>query len=261
MKRYAIFGAGTVARHWINSDCAVKPEFLISTDGQTEEYCGLRVFSPDQIMDKSEFEVYISVTTSDMQCFNNSANLLFGSELKNWLISLGFSKVYSFDEAVIYFPGSIIKMADVEYLWMKSPHSEKIVGEIDAANRGKIDNLRDKLLDVESAELLEKLLKFRSTLSENDYCAPTTNYMQYLDETFLNGLPSEINILDLGAYVGDSLQLFLTKFPYSLNKIVAVEPGRVNFQKLLEFFLTLEPQDKSKCVALNLALGKSGREI
>jgi FkbM family methyltransferase len=99
-------------------------------------------------------------------------------------------------------------------------------------NRNSIDSARSYLTDKKSKSLYDEIINFRKTSSLESLPDPESMNMVYMPDD----LPwvikdNPLNVIDCGAYVGDTLKAF-TKNNFQLKNYFAFEPDTSNFEKL-----------------------------
>ena len=167
-----IYGTGTIAKLWLESDKTIKIEFFVSDNPTEISYMGIPVKNIKDISDKNQYTVLVAVSGTKYRTHRNTSNLLFGEDLLSALRNLGFGKVHSFkDSAKIYFP-NFLKQINVNTSLPWISDGIKSAGEYDLENSTSLNILRQKLIDESSMELLDSLIKFRQTLNFTDYPEP-----------------------------------------------------------------------------------------
>jgi len=113
------------------------------------------------------------------------------------------------------------------------------------SHKAEFDRVRHMLADDKSRQVLDELIEFRlSGKIEHLIDCETDD-----DENWgLLELTDNETYMDLGAYTGDTVDMFLSKVN-SYNKIVAVEPDNRNFRKLNESLHSLD-----RCIQINKAI-------
>jgi FkbM family methyltransferase len=105
-------------------------------------------------------------------------------------------------------------------------------------NKERAKKILKKLKDTKSRLIMENWLKFRETLNPKylDYVIHPDIYLPN-DIPILQKLPDKFNLLDIGAYDGDTLKFFVEKIK-ALNKeidtYISFEPSQKYFFKLLK---------------------------
>jgi hypothetical protein len=135
MKQIIIYGTGTIAKLWLESDKSVKPSYFISSNPNEVSYLGIPVKSVHDISNYDDYICLISVTTTNEETYRNTSNLLFGEDLISMLRTLSFSKVYTLEESSrIYFPNFLKQRnANIAFPWT-SDRDFKTAREYDMQN-------------------------------------------------------------------------------------------------------------------------------
>lgn len=97
-------------------------------------------------------------------------------------------------------------------------------------NIGKIEQVYSLLADDRSKKTFENVIKFKIS-GKVEYLFDVYSPQQEIFDNVLKLSDSE-TILDLGAYDGDTLKMFLENTGGKYKKIVALEPDEKNFRKL-----------------------------
>jgi len=256
--KYAIYGTGTMAKLWLQSEKDFKLDYFFTgmENGGGGEYLGVPVVKPEEIEDKCNYTVLISVTTLDSQTYRNSQNLLFGNKLLNHLMELGFAAVYSLeDSSKKFFPNCLRQQDAICYLWTYDSNF-KTAHEYDIENKDKLKILSKNLFDAKSQKLLDQILKFRESLDYADYPNIETNEKQYLDPIFISNLDI-INMLDLGAFNGDTAEDYINVIGNKVSNIYCVEPSNINLIELDSFRKTHHSYSQ-KITPVMCAMGSEG---
>lgn len=121
-------------------------------------------------------------------------------------------------------------------------------------NRLDIEKVYDILYDDKSKEVFLDFLKFELT-GELEYLFKSETDK---DEAFYNilKLGSGETYLDLGAYRGDTVEEFLKYSDGRYEQIIALEPDRKSFKKLIDFL-----NDKENTLAVNKGIWDSNGTV
>ncbi len=143
-------------------------------------------------------------------------------EVKEYLIKLGFEKVYTIFESIEKFD-----LYDFEHLFLRHPNSiQKDLKNID------IDKVRNLLSDELSKNIFNAIMNFRKTFRYeliNDFY----DRNMYLPDVILEEVKNKetMNVLDLGACHGDLIDVFNGK-NIKIDNYYAFEPDSANLIKL-----------------------------
>ena len=99
------------------------------------------------------------------------------------------------------------------------------------SNLTELQNIQNKLYDERSKSVFENIIEYKKS-GEINYLL---NSEDNEDETFeeILKLTCDDRIFDLGAFNGDTVEKFI-KFCPEYNEIIAVEPSKINFGRLIE---------------------------
>lgn len=153
---------------------------------------------------------------------------------------VGLRKVYSFAALIKAFPERFKNY----YLFSTN---ETLLNNID-----KIEFAYKILEDAQSRIQFKNHLSFRLS---NDFSAimlpeERLYYPYFIEEK----ISKKTNFIDCGAYVGDTIELFLKEYKVEFNSIIAFEPDTTNF-KLLNQFVSDLPC-KPTITTVNSAVGQ-----
>lgn len=140
---------------------------------------------------------------------------------------LGAGKVYELCEISDFFPEVWEYFVSDGYMWRKANEST-------LWDSSRTDPLRDYFIDKTSLEVFDKIGRFRNEPKFTNYPWPQVG-PQYFTvcgiESRLYG-KSNVGLIDVGAYVGDTLLDAHKKFGKNLTRYVGFEPMEKNIIKL-----------------------------
>jgi len=113
------------------------------------------------------------------------------------------------------------------------------------ANKESINVVRERLCDNESRRVFDNIIKFKLTGKPEYLFAAETDENRYNDIICSDEGPV---ILDLGAYTGDTVKKYASLCP-DYNEIIAVEPNKNSFKKLLSLTESLKNVTAVRAVA------------
>lgn len=102
--------------------------------------------------------------------------------------------------------------------------------EFYAAHRDDLSHVRDMLEDPLSRDTFDAVVQYKLS---GKYSLLRTCEAPVEEASSLLSLSDEAHFLDLGAYTGDTVQLYTSLFP-KIRHVTAVEPDARNFRKLQE---------------------------
>jgi len=114
-------------------------------------------------------------------------------------------------------------------------NSSRQYKEIYNSHGDEIKTVINMLADEKSKNVLRSLIKYRQTLDRKNLKGIMDTKNQYLpqaDGVTLFPLRDEV-LVDCGAYTGDTIKIFLKKVRMDIKAVVAFEPDRDSFTKLV----------------------------
>ncbi len=148
--------------------------------------------------------------------------LQHSKKIEEELCSLGFKEIVSFQNSVLLNPKIFKLLAKKNYLWLVDDKKQMI--------SDKIDEVREILCDKKSKEVLDNFVNFRKELNPEFYVKPKDKEY-FPSDIKLFKKNEKLNILDCGAYIGDSLEDFILNFK-NVNNIISFEPDANNIELL-----------------------------
>jgi len=143
-------------------------------------------------------------------------------EVKEYLLELGFEKVYTIFEAIQKF-----ELYDFEHLFIRHPITLK-----KSLDKEMIHNVENLLSDEQSKKIFKAIVDFRKTF---DYKQINDFYddNMYLPDVIMAEITKRrtTNVLDLGACYGDLIDIFNNK-NLKIDNYYAFEPDSSNLLKL-----------------------------
>lgn len=115
----------------------------------------------------------------------------------------------------------------------------------------KINIINDFLADKKSKDILHKLQEvwFKNNISQNEF-EDIYDENQYFCENIIS-IDDKTIYVDIGAYLGDSLKLFLKNSNGNFQKAICFELNKSIFYKLCHFIHDLDSKTKNKIIAVN----------
>lgn len=117
-------------------------------------------------------------------------------------------------------------------------------------NKEKLNKVYDVLADEQSKKVFNKTIEYK--LSGNFKLLFECETDLTKDQKEILNLNSEETFLDLGAYKGDTVEEFINLVNGNYNKIIALEPDKKNYNKLIQ---TTQNMKDISCI--NAAIGES----
>lgn len=137
-------------------------------------------------------------------------------------------KILSFSDCLHKFPNLINKCVAFSKTWYSSVKEEML-------DYPKLDKLPGLLKDDKSIDLLQKVIKFRETLSPENYPVPDLDPQYFPQDIDLFSHIDMIRFVDGGAYTGDTIAESLVEFKNAgrnIDYIASFEPDTKNIKTL-----------------------------
>ncbi len=218
----AVYGAGIYGQIFKESlfEAGIKVNYFIDKFSKKSQVLGVPVVNINELKDKSQVEVYISVALNEKEDSYRS--------IKQDLLDVGFLTIYEFVDSIHKVPYILSRFPQYEILWM----SKQIVKMVDTVAIKKLELL---LCDQKSRELLKKIILFRQTFTAENYLVPDKQKEYFPNDIDVLQSINKLKFIDAGAYTGDTIRSALeacclkgTKVEY----IVSFEPDVKNIAKL-----------------------------
>lgn len=229
-----IYGAGNLGK--VVGNCLVKSGEKFAF---IDKYCrdssllGVPILRPQQVQ----------ATVGDA-LFNTVALMPLTAESQNKMLheisALGFKKIVDFNQLETLFPSVWPDFAADGQFWRTyGDASQPIWNEL------ACQQFRAGLRDARSVELFDQIERFRKNPCEKNYIWPDVG-MQYTGID-IPAFPSHprLNIVDLGAFIGDTLEDFLRTYGNRINTYHCFEPDPSNFKQLTALKHQLEKTNTS----------------
>jgi len=221
MNKIVIYGAGFYGHLLYEAITEKERDVAYFIDQYTpkKELNGKIIVKPENVenidQDIKNTDVFVSIG------FNNI------DDIKSLLKEKGYNNnIYGFTDTVRLFPEFLYKIVRSGVIPWISHNKEKML------DYAKIEVLRHLLSDQKSKDLLDGIVKFRETLSPDDYIEPG-NQVQYFPEDIdlFSNIPF-LRLIDCGAFTGDTVEVALV-YHDSVEVIVSFEPDHENLKKLI----------------------------
>jgi len=214
---------------------------------------------PKAIFDKYKYgekDIYFGeiskLSASDLSLdFPILITILGYPEIEKELFSLGFMKLIGATEIFNIFPEALKKLVNDKFMWRKQPESFLITKQ-------DSEKINDLLTDKKSKETFKNLILFRKTGSARYYLNPEDYRMYFPFDICELYKYKEKRILDIGAYDGDTLTDFFTRYKDEIKKYICIEANKKNISKLLE---RINKERKLKYGKIEVIFGAVGIDL
>lgn len=208
MEKIAIYGVGAFGKIFYEAlKDSYEIEFFIDELTTLKRLFHKNIYSPQEV---SDIKIFISV-------------LQYSKQIEEKLKALNFQEVLSFQQAVLENPNIFKVLAKKKYLWLTDEKNQML--------SNKLSTVKELLKDQKSKDILEDFTMFRKTLDPKYYVKPKDKEY-FPSDIKLFEEERNLNIVDCGAYIGDSLEDFVKNFK-SVSSIVSFEPDMNNVNKLI----------------------------
>lgn len=208
--KYQIYGAGIYCRAIIKSQI-IKPDLVIDGLLDSGEIEGVEVVNiKDKKIDKNK-TTYISIVGYE--------------NISKQLHEIGFTDVREVEDSFITFENSLAALNSDGEFWRSPNTNEKV-------DYSKIEKLKKILSDEKSKITLNQIVRYREQPSASTYPWPE-RYDMYFPEDIPNLYSEKIlNIIDCGAFDGDTARIFLSRYGDKIGNYLAIEPNPENISML-----------------------------
>ena len=208
MQKVAIYGAGQYGKTFCIAleKEVIKIDYFVDESYPEKIYLGKRVYKN---IDNKNTIIYISV-------------LKHSKEIKEKLISQGFKNIFDFTTSIMSSKFILHEASKLNHLWLVED-KDKMLNE-------KIYDFKKLLSDKKSENILENIIKLRSSLNPQYYFIPEGIEYFPSDVPILNNL-EEIKFVDCGAYIGDTVEE-LMKQGKEVSFVISFEPDQANLARL-----------------------------
>lgn len=206
-----------------------KPVAIIDLIPPKKSHAGIDIIPFDR--DEFDYSLPIAVTILGYDGVTES------------LITKGFKNIIETKALFDDYPQAMSIMNQCGFLWMQKPKESQY-------NEINITRLKCLLSDDKSRDTLKNLIAYRQSPSADNYPWPES-YEMYFPEDIPNLYAlAEFNILDVGAYDGDTLDGFYRRWPDKIQSYTAIEVSPENILQLEKRLKILSiPQDKYRIIA------------
>lgn len=160
---------------------------------------------------------------------------------RHWLASRGVTRVLP------------VNAAFWNYAALIGPHYQFGTPDVYARNAEAIMAVHDALGDGESKRQFAGAVAWRLLLDPD--LIPTPEPRQIYFDPSLSKLPDDCVVADIGAYSGDTLDVFLMWQGKRFAKFIAYEPDPLSFGRLEAYRAKLPPEVGARIECINAAIG------
>ncbi|WP_440055629.1 FkbM family methyltransferase [Pseudoalteromonas sp. T1lg65] len=214
-EEYYIYGAGiygkAIVDSVIKSDKSERLLGIIERDPQSNFYRGVPIYKLADFSGPFEPAIVISI--------------LGYPGVEESLYEKGFNTVIPTHEVFDLFPNSLQALNTDGVLWRKSPQQCQWDDEA-------VSKLMPLFSDEKSRIVFDGLIAFRKRPCANTYPWPDTHEMYFPPELAQLYDYESLQILDIGAFDGDSLASFYERWPEKISNYVGIEVSPDNIKNL-----------------------------
>jgi FkbM family methyltransferase len=225
-----IYGAGNVGKSICEKLCACEYEVsgFIDRDEAISEYCGYPVIHVGDLNDSFQDSLVI-ISLFNMKDFNS---------IKKTLRNYSLQHIYAFTEFRAY----------KEFFQSTEPILSGLGIDLVEIDKHKADiiGIYKILQDDISKQCYEELFKFFLKEDIVDFSVSDAR-KQYFDYEIYKKIENE-RFVDCGAFIGDTLEIFLENNRNIFDQYYAVEPDKRNAQKIREYVKDINKEAKVKVI-------------
>jgi FkbM family methyltransferase len=213
----AIYGAGGGGRIFLEGlrSEGVEIDFFIDQFTPLEEVEGCPVRRLDAVESPGDVAVYVTI----------GDNPACGTSVARDLKAAGFGVVHDY-EAVLRSSRAVLRgYADRSLLWFRPTAAEMV-------DPDGIRSVRGLLSDDASRDLLDRLVRFRTTLDPSDYVVSDGQTEYFPADVPVGRADVPLRFADCGAYRGETAEAALRHWPGKVEMIAAFEPDPANVHPL-----------------------------
>lgn len=229
MKRYAIWGAGTVGKllYEFLKDKGVKIDFFID-ENKKGEWQNIPIKHPSEISDIKDVKIILSLTSQ--------VYYKIPSFVKNYNVEDSKS-IYDYEGFNLVTLTDFIRMYPEFFRFLINKHKFLWWKDIDKGfyvDKNEITLLEKYLADDRSKDLFKKHVCMRSNYSEACYPFPDTEPQYFIDEVLKYFENRSLTFVDVGAYKGDTVVWLFYFFGKKVENVYAFEPSLENQKYLIK---------------------------
>lgn len=209
---YYLYGFNSYCRALLPRQLLKAPPLaIIDQNSDVDNFMGISILRPDS--------PHIDKSKPILNC------LLGYPNLEEKLKDLGFEWVINTYDVFDILSNSLLDMSVDGLNYRKKPRESQI-------NRGKIKTLSGMLCDSESKSIVHRLVEFRQSPSQSTYIFPEC-YDMYFPPNIPNLYKEKkLRVMDVGAFDGDTLEVFALNYRDSLESYACIEVNDENIKNL-----------------------------
>ena len=257
MKRYAIWGAGTVGKilYRFLKNKGIRIDFFIDENKSGKEE-DVPIKHPSEVSSMGEIEIILSLTCQVYY------------EIPSFVKKFGVEEsisVYDFKEINIVTLSDFIKMYPDFFKFLVSEHKFLWWEDIDkgfSINNEKTDKIKSYFIDERSKYLFYKHLCLRKDLSSSCYPFPDDEPQYFIKEVLEFFQKKYLTFVDVGAYKGDTAVWLFNFFGKNVKNVYTFEPSLENQKHLVNTLKKLsEVFNESNIINIPLILSENISEV
>mgnify|MGYP002700322672 CR=1 FL=1 len=218
MNSIAIYGAGYFGRAFLKAAQQQGEQVVFLLDEQKiNSNDDIPVFFPEE----ADKNIKVIISLPPLRRTDRAA-------IKDKLMSFGYSNIVDFLDAMKLYPRVFEFYAQFEHLWMRN-NKDKTIDD------NSIGRLSNRLCDKESKELLNRIVKFRQTLSPEYYIYPDSQNEYFCSNVPIYRQNKTLRFVDCGAFNGDTMEdlmLLQRNGILDVEYCVSFEPDNQNLSQL-----------------------------
>lgn len=217
-----IYGAGAFGKILGEYFTETKKDYLFIDRYSKQKKCNsVPIVFPEDISPSSDDFIYNTVLPFPITSCDDR-------DILEYIEKLGFThnNIFSFKHICEEFPLLLTELVSDGFMWRKGPCLSILW------NEEKCSKIKSIFSDEMSIKLFNKIESFRKLPSIKNYIWPSEG-KQYIDNNIANFFSSDtFNIIELGAWQGDTILDFYHYFSKKINSYLAFEPCKSNLTQL-----------------------------
>lgn len=197
--KFVIYGCGGNGLKFYDaiSGAGADIEFFIDEYSESKIVKGIPVFRIDEVLG-SQFPILVSIGNNNI-C------------VAKYLRGKGFENVFDFNESVKKFP-RIIQLFLDSTPWARKDQNLWL-------DRQRVEQFSYRLFDERSKEVLDQIVRFRSTLDANDYIDNDGQRQYFPEDVPVTRGIDALRMVDCGAFDGDTM---LSTLDFCRDKVLKI---------------------------------------